>query len=185
MDSVALAYWLRPPFAITIDYGQLAAAAEIQAARAVSEELDIIHHLVTVDTIALGSGDMAGKASDSLAPATDWWPFRNQLLATLAAMKVVPLGVTKLILGTVMTDQSHRDGTPGFLERLDMLMAYQEGGIRVEAPAIGFTTVELIRTSRVPRSLLAWAHSCHRATTPCGGCRGCNKHFETLRDLDA
>jgi 7-cyano-7-deazaguanine synthase len=32
MDSVALAYWLRPDVAFTIDYGQLSAEGELRSA---------------------------------------------------------------------------------------------------------------------------------------------------------
>ena len=87
MDSISVAWWLRPALALTIDYGQLAAAAEIQAARAVCLQLEIPHEVITVDCRALGSGDMAGQPADALAPASDWWPYRNQLLITLAGMR--------------------------------------------------------------------------------------------------
>lgn len=41
MDSIALAYWLRPEVAITLDYGQKAAEAEIAAAARVAQLLRI------------------------------------------------------------------------------------------------------------------------------------------------
>ena len=84
IDSVALAFWQRPSFAITIDYGQRAAEAEIVAARQVSQELGINHEILRIDCSTIGSGDMAGAAPDAIAPVTEWWPYRNQLLVTLA-----------------------------------------------------------------------------------------------------
>lgn len=183
MDSLALAWWVRPELAITIDYGQAAASAEIAASTAIAHELALSHHILHVDTRKLGSGDMAGSPPDALAPASDWWPYRNQLLVTIAAMRAVALGTDELLLGTVSSDSAHRDGTEEFLSRIDAVMACQEGGIRVRAPAIGMSTAELIRTSQVPTHVLAWAHSCHKANVPCGNCRGCNKHFEVLRTL--
>lgn len=184
LDSVALAWWKRPEIAITVDYGQLAAAAEIEASVTICEALNIEHAVLRVDVKSLGSGDMAGVAPDSHSPASDWWPYRNQLLITLAAMKGVAMGVQRLWLGTVASDSIHSDGTPGFFKNISQLLSQQEGEIAVEAPAIGLRTVELIRRSRIPRSMLAWAHSCHKADLPCCNCRGCNKHFETLRELD-
>ncbi|QHG88233.1 7-cyano-7-deazaguanine synthase [Xanthomonas sp. NCPPB 1638] len=184
MDSIALAYWKRPILAITLDYGQLAAEAEIDASTAVAHELCMDHEIIKIDLRALGSGDMAGTNADRHAPASDWWPYRNQMLVTLAAMKAVTLGVNQLMLGMVVSDQAHRDGTVEFIDKLDVLLACQEGGLRVTAPAIGLSTSELILTSRAPRSLMALAHSCHKANVPCGQCRGCNKYFETLNRLE-
>jgi 7-cyano-7-deazaguanine synthase len=185
MDSLCVAWWKRPEMAITIDYGQLPATAEIAAATAVCRSLEIEHHIVRIDCKALGSGDMVGARPDLNAPASDWWPYRNQLLATLAAMKAISLGVTHLILGTVRSDGSHRDGTPEFVALLDQLLSMQEGHIHVECPSIHLSTSELARVSGVMPELLAWAHSCHKANVPCGDCRGCNKYFQTLQELQS
>lgn len=184
MDSTALAWWQRPQIAITINYGQRAAAAELRAARTVASRLGIDWHPVTLDARALGSGDMAGTPADPLAPASDWWPYRNQLLVTIAGMQAVRLGVGELMLGTVATDSQHADGQPAFVAGIDALMRVQEGALRVKAPAIELTTVELVLKSQIPRDLLAWAHSCHKADVACGQCRGCNKYFETWQVLD-
>jgi 7-cyano-7-deazaguanine synthase len=183
MDSLSVAWWRRPALAITIDYGQLPAAAEIEAASAICEELQIEHSVVRVDCRSLGSGDMAGQEASAHAPESDWWPYRNQLLITLAGMRALARGANELLLGTVATDASHRDGSPGFVQSMNQIMREQEGGLLVEAPAIHLSTTELVRISGVPMSLLAWAHSCHRSDVPCGACRGCNKYFNTFREL--
>ncbi|WP_431273189.1 7-cyano-7-deazaguanine synthase [Variovorax ureilyticus] len=185
MDSLSIAWWMRPEIAITVDYGQLPATAEKFAAAAVCAHLGIEHHIVEIDCRALGSGDMAGSAASEHAPASDWWPYRNQMLITFAVMKALALGAQKLLIGTVRSDGLHLDGTPGFVGAISKLVSMQEGGIVVEAPAIGLSTEELIATGRVPREFLAWAHSCHKANVPCGDCRGCNKYFSVLRAIDA
>lgn len=185
MDSLALAWWLRPDVAFTVEYGQKAAAAETEASTAICRELAIPHVILRLDARSLGSGDMAGAQPDAHAPASDWWPYRNQLLVTLTAMKAVSMGVDQLLLGTVASDCSHRDGTLEFINSMSHLLAMQEGGMTLAAPAIGMRTADLVRESRVPRSFLAWAHSCHKANVPCCNCRGCNKHFEVLQELDA
>jgi 7-cyano-7-deazaguanine synthase len=183
MDSIAIAYWKRPEIAVTVDYGQRSATAEIRAAKAVAEALGIEHHIVHADLSALGSGDMAGAATLDMAPVSEWWPFRNQMLVTLAAMKVVGLGVRRLLIGTLKTDEHHADGRPAFICGLDALLQLQEGELALEAPAIELTAVELIRKSGVTMDVLSWAHSCHVGEYACGLCRGCRKHYETLRDL--
>ncbi|EKN3402645.1 7-cyano-7-deazaguanine synthase [Yersinia enterocolitica] len=183
MDSIAIAWWKRPNVAVTLDYGQRAAEAEISAASETCRALNIEHHIIRVDCRALGSGDMAGTTADANAPASDWWPYRNQMLISLAAMKVITLGVTHLWIGTVKSDGSHLDGTVGFVSRISELMSYQEGSVVVEAPAIEFSTAGLIRESGISPGALAWAHSCHKSNIPCGSCRGCNKYFEVLDEV--
>lgn len=183
MDSVALAYWQRPNFAYTIDYGQLAAEGEIRAASEVAQQLKIAHRVIRIDCRSLGSGDMAGTAPISAAPVTEWWPFRNQLLLTLAGAKALLDGITELMAGSVKTDGTHADGRPEFFARADALFSMQEGGLRITAPALRMDTVELVRESQIPFALLAWSHSCHTAAFACGGCRGCTKHAETMRAL--
>src|SRR5690606_20037735 len=110
MDSLAIAYWLRPEVGITVAYGQRAAQAEIRAAAVICESLNIEHHIIDTNLSALGSGDMAGLSPVDLAPVPEWWPFRNQMLVTLAAMKAVTINVNKLLIGSLRTDGIHADG---------------------------------------------------------------------------
>lgn len=182
-DSVSLAYWTRPQLAITVDYGQLAAQAEIRAARAVCGTLAIEHVVLSIDCSSLGSGDMSRQDALPIAPISEWWPYRNQLLITLAAAAAVSRGACELLIGTVSTDGSHADGTRKFIDTIDNLMALQEGKLRVGAPAISLTSAQLVMTSGIPFELLAWAHSCHTSNWACGQCRGCIKHKNVLHEL--
>ena len=183
MDSIAVSYLHRPSLAITVDYGQLPAAGEIRAASAVAEELGIDHQVITVDLRPIGSGSLAGCSPMDIAPVPEWWPFRNQMLITVAAMRAITLGVTHLLIGTVQGDCAHADGRRDFVEGMDRILQLQEGGLHLEAPAIHLTAPELVRASGAPREVLAWAHSCHVAEYACGDCRGCHKHFETYEAI--
>lgn len=183
MDSYALAYQEMPDIAVTIDYGQIPAAAELRAARILTDRLGIKHIIISVDLSALGSGDLAGAPAIENAPASDWWPYRNQALITLAAMRLIPFGINRLLIATVGTDSIHLDGTKEFIRRISSLLAMQEGAMLVEAPAIDMSTVELVKQSGIPYSLLAWAHSCHTDNIACGQCRGCVKHREVVAEL--
>jgi 7-cyano-7-deazaguanine synthase len=183
MDSTAIAYWLRPEVAVTVDYGQRPAAGEIRAAQAVTNALGIEHHIIAANLSSLGTGDMAGSQPLTVAPVSEWWPYRNQMLVTLAAMKVIGLDVKRLLIGALRTDGHHVDGRPEFVEALSQLLKMQEGGLILEAPAIGMSAAELVRTSRIPMDLLAAAHSCHVGEYACGLCRGCRKHYETMKEL--
>jgi 7-cyano-7-deazaguanine synthase len=188
-DSVALAAWLRPDACLTIDYGQRPVAGEMRASKAATAALGLNWHQLRVDLSAVGSGLMHNTGDDDEvagavapgSPSPEWWPYRNQLLVSIAAAWALPRGFTELVVGSVGSDGArHRDGTADFYERLDAVVSFQEGGLRVVAPAVGMSTVELIETSGVPDRVLAYAHSCHLAEYPCGLCPGCRKHAEVL-----
>jgi 7-cyano-7-deazaguanine synthase len=183
MDSFALAWELRPHLCITIDYGQRAAQGELRASAAVCDELKLKHRILKVDCSPLGSGDMSGTPPLDLAPVSEWWPFRNQLLITFAATVALQEKISEVVIGTVANDHSHADGRTDFFKAMRALLSQQEGQITLETPAIEKTTVELCQRAQVPFHILAWAHSCHVSPVACGRCRGCNKHRECMRAL--
>lgn len=185
MDSTAIAFWKKPNIGITIDYGQRPAAAELRASAAVCAALGIEHIMARVDLSPFGSGDMAARPALSLAPRSEWWPYRNQALVTIAAMALISRDVGHLMIGTLRTDGHHADGTAEFVGHLAGLLAMQEGSMRLEAPAITFDAVELIKISGVPLDVLCWSHSCHSSDYACGECGGCRKHYRTMDAIGA
>lgn len=183
MDSTAIAFWYRPDLAITINYGHASAMGEKRAASAVASELGIDHAFLTTNIAEIGSGDLAGTKPHKDAPATEWWPYRNQFLLTVASMRCLGDGISKLMIGALRTDGFHADGTPTFISAFNDLIIMQEGELEVVAPAIHLSAAELVRESEIPRELLSWAHSCHKSDIACGNCRGCWKHQETMQEL--
>jgi 7-cyano-7-deazaguanine synthase len=185
LDSTAIAAMTRPDHCLNINYGQVAARAEERAARHIAGLLDLSFTAIQVPAGAVGSGLMT-TGTDPVLPsvrttAPEWWPFRNQLLITVAAAWGVVRGFTVVQVGTLATDGvRHADGTRAFLDAVDHLLALQEGHLRVEAPAATMTAVELLHASGVSEAVLGWTHSCHRADLPCANCPGCVKHAETL-----
>jgi 7-cyano-7-deazaguanine synthase len=182
LDSAALAAWLEPERALTIDYGQRCAGGEIEASRQVSKALGITWDVLEIDCRQIGSGLLAGTTESSFAPDEEWWPYRNQLLVSFAAAWGLARGVTEILLGCVSDDSVHADGRAPFIAAADALLAQQEGGIRVSAPAQAMTSAALLAQSGIRPGLLAWTHSCNRATTACGTCRSCVRREATLRE---
>lgn len=183
IDSIAIAAWCRPEVCLTVDYGQLPAAAEIDSAAEVCRRLGLVHDVIRVPISQLGSGVLAGRPMAEVSPYEEFWPFRNQFLLTLAAMYAVSRSLRRVLIGTVRNDNRHSDGSLAFVAQIAQLVAQQEGHITLVVPAIELTTVELVKTSNIDQSVLGWAHSCHTSVVACGHCPGCNKHFETMRDL--
>lgn len=180
IDSTAIAYWKRPAYGVTINYGQRPFKGELRASNAVCTALGIEHLVLDADLSALGSGDMAGTQPLAIAPVSEWWPFRNQLLVTIAAMGCVARDVSTLLIGTVANDAQHADGQPAFVHLIDELVAMQEGFLRVVAPAIAMTSIELVQVSKLPKEVLGFCHSCHIGDFACSWCRGCLKHLEVI-----
>jgi 7-cyano-7-deazaguanine synthase len=183
LDSTALAYWLRPSLAITIDYGQIAAPSELRAAKIISRKLGIGHEEFKIDLNAFGSGPMAGRSQNPAASTPEWWPFRNQLLITLAASIAIQRSFEELLIGSVRSDATHADGTEYFFRIADELVRMQEGGLRLRAPAAHLSTSELIKRSGAPKSLLAWSYSCNMGKIPCQRCSACKKQIYALSEI--
>lgn len=183
MDSISIAWWKRPSVAIFVNYGQCPAEAEEAASKSAAQAIGLTYEMIRADCSSLGSGDLAGRPPASMAPVREWWPFRNQLILTIAGAVAIQLGETELMIGALRTDGEHADGRPEFVERISGLMEMQEGGLRVTAPAIELSAVELVRSSGIPQSVLGWAHSCHVGNLACGQCRGCIKHYKTWEEL--
>lgn len=183
LDSTALAAWKRPSHCLVVDYGQRSAEAETRAAGIVADRLGLPLARVRVDCSVLGQGDLAGSAGSEHSRHAEWWPYRNQLLVTFAAAWALQNDHDTVWTGTILTDDRHADGTRGFYERLDDLLSYQEGGVRVSAPAGQLDCEELVTRSGVTDDVLAWTHSCHTGNLACGHCAGCRKRTGVLRTL--
>lgn len=180
LDSATLAYSRLPDLTVTVDYGQCCADAEIQASSQIAGELGLDHEVIEVDCGSLGAGTMIEEAAADRGHAPEWWPFRNQLVITLVAMDVVQRGANRLLVGAVADDQDHADGRREFFELMDLLLAFQEGKMRVEVPAIDKTTEEFVHKERPPESLLGWTHSCTSSNEACGECSSCMKRQRVL-----
>lgn len=188
MDSAALAALTRPDHTLFINYGQRPAITESKAAAAIAEGLGLPHSQISAGLSDLGRGLLASDDIPDGWPSPEWWPFRNQLLVTVgAAWAITHIALSRPVAvqtGTMKGDRErHKDGDPGFYQRLNELFAFQEGEVLVETPGIESTTEELLELSKLPDDLLAWTHSCHKADLPCLDCPGCYKREGVLANL--
>jgi 7-cyano-7-deazaguanine synthase len=183
VDSSALAYLIKPDGLLFIDYGQRPKDGEFTAANAVAASLGMRLDRLDVDCSTVGSGLLSGSRSIPGSPSPEWWPFRNQLLVTLAAAWGISRGYASIALGLVSTDSDrHADGSSTFVAAINRLLSVQEGSMRLVAPSLAMSTAELLARSPIPDSALAWTHSCHRAAIACGSCPGCLKRLRVLEE---
>lgn len=183
-DSICLTYGIKPEIAYTIDYGQTVAEREIYVSKYVCEELNIKHKIIKVDCKSLGSGTLANSENLSFSPSEEWWPYRNQLIITLALMQAIKDNIKELHLATVKSDEFHKDGTKQFYEYINKLVSFQEGEISIKCETNEFYSHELAKKYNVPLELLSIAHSCHISNTACGKCSGCIKQMRVRFELN-
>lgn len=180
IDSVALAFMKRPTLLLFIDYGQVSAQGEQRAARAAAALLNLPLREEKIDCSSLSAGELVGTEAIGLGMSTDWWPFRNQLLVTIAAPIAFSLHLRRILIAVVAGESPFADSTAGFVSQMDALLQLQEGSLRLGAPAVTWTSLELVKRSGVPGSILACSHSCLQGTWACGSCRGCQKWFRVM-----
>ena len=183
VDSICLTYGIKPEIAYTIDYGQTVAEREIYVSKYICNELEIKHVVITFDCKKLGSGSLANSLSSDISPSKEWWPFRNQLLVTLASMQAVKDSVNEIYLASVKSDNFHKDGTNEFYKLINDLLVYQEGEIKVTCPTLEYYSHELVSKYNVPITLISMAHSCHISNLACGKCSGCIKQLKVRYEL--
>lgn len=183
VDSALVACVEKPNFGIFIDYGQAPAQSERISAQHVARTLNFEMLEVVVDARSVGAGLLASTSPSFLSTQPEWWPFRNQFLITLAAMRAVQESVDELLIGTIGSDNIFRDGTKGFVERMGELLSYQEGGLRLRSPASELSQSELFQIAGAPKRMMAITHSCHRSNVACGSCRGCLKRASLFVEI--
>lgn len=176
IESTCLAYHLRPDVCLTINYGQVSARGEIAASRLVAGVLRLSHEIIEIDAADLGSGLLAGRKNRFGLP--EFWPFRNQLLISLAAMRFFSSADVYLFVGTVRSDSKHLDGALPFLRMMRKLLLYQKSDLVLEYPFARLSTESLLRSTQVPNELLGYTFSCHTGSLVCGRCPGCLKNLE-------
>jgi 7-cyano-7-deazaguanine synthase len=161
---------------VTVDYGQAAADAEIQAAASITKWLGVKHKVLTVAPYV-----DVGRPKGQTEAISIWWPFRNQLLVTLAAIATTELGASEIQIGLVKGD-IYKDCTAEFVRCMNRLLSAQERKIKLNAPARHLTTLSLLKNSSIPYDLLGITISCHVGNVPCGQCAGCSKSARVKRE---
>jgi 7-cyano-7-deazaguanine synthase in queuosine biosynthesis/nucleoside 2-deoxyribosyltransferase len=174
LDSSAIAAIEKPNRLLFVDYGQMSGSAERAAARAIATHLALPLDELEIDLTTVGAGMLVDSPPSIQETAPEWFPYRNQHLATIAASHALKCGLKSVILGLVAGDGSrHVDGRPSFVSMLDGLISQQEGGVRLVAPHIRTDPVELIAGCGLPEAIVRQTYSCHTANEACDICPGC------------
>lgn len=185
LDSLVAAYVARgehpPLLALTFDYGQRAAAREIETALRVCADLDLTHRLVKLPWLArLTPAPLADPKRD-LSAATDasvWVPARNAVFIAIAAAYAEAHDCDAIVCGfNAEEGASFPDNTPEFVARCDaMLELGARNAPKVIAPTINLTKPEIVRLGLAVGAPLHFVWSCYDAGPEhCWVCPSCRR----------
>lgn len=207
LDSTAnLAFsfeWDRPVLALTFDYGQRAAKAEIRAASAISRYYGIPHRVISLSWLgALGGSaltdqrlQLPGLAIDQLdsriaatfTAKAVWVPNRNGVLIQVAAAVAESEGAKQVIVGFNAEEAvTFPDNSTAFIEATNRALAYStSNGVRVGCYTDKKTKSEFVEDlRRLARPFpfdLIW--SCYEGgEQPCEQCESCSRLARALRE---
>jgi len=151
---------------------------EIETSASIARKLGLKHDIIRAPLIKKFGLSNPNQKRKSKKP--EFWPFRNQFIATVAAMHFSGGGAKEIWFGSVKTDTRFLDGSKMFFQLLNSLVSYQDSKVVIKAPALSLSTEELIERSKIPFSILGATFSCHRSNVACGDCPGCQKQRSVL-----
>ncbi len=194
----ARVYRLR--LAVTADYGQRAAAAEIAAAAQQAAALGVEHQGVHLPWLGAISGSALNDADTDLpqlcaselddpavAGATAvavWVPNRNGVLLMVAAAYAEALGCDAVVMGINAEEgATFSDNTPQFTEAAERLLDYSSARpLSVICPVAEMTKTQMVQTAREHGIPLTTLHSCYEAGP--GHCWECESCVRLKRALE-
>lgn len=181
--------------AITVDYRQRAAVAEMKAARAVADALGIKHRLVRLDFLAevatsaliersaqlpfLNDGqldEVAGAARSAMQRV--WVPNRNGLMIGIAASFAEALGAAEVVVGFNAEEAAtFPDNSKEFLVRMsEALRLSTLSGVRVVSPTIDMDKADIVKAGYEAGAPMEHIWSCYLGgASHCWSCESCRR----------
>ncbi|MCD1294108.1 7-cyano-7-deazaguanine synthase QueC [Methanocella sp. CWC-04] len=187
--------------AITFDYGQRAAAQEIEHAKKICGRFNVKHldielpWLKEITRTALVNrekavpepteqelDDIKGKALSTAHQV--WVPNRNGAFINIAAAYADSLEADMIICGfNAEEGATFPDNTPGFVEAINKSLEYScLKKVAVNAPVIDLDKEQIIREGAAINAPIDLSWSCYYShESPCGKCESCMRRARAFR----
>ncbi len=195
----------QPVLALTVDYGQRAAAREIEAARKMCSLYDVRHEVVALPWLgALGGSALTSASQGMPEVATQdldtrevtvesakavWVPNRNGILISVAAAYAERLDASQIVVGFNSEEAAtFPDNSIAYLEQMSRSLSYSTAnGARVHSYTAAWDKTricaELVKLERpregeAPVIPFPWdtVWSCYQGgERPCGKCESCRR----------
>jgi 7-cyano-7-deazaguanine synthase len=185
--------------ALTFDYGQRAAAAEIAAARRTSQALNVRHQAVELPWLgAITHTALVDRSASLPAPNEDalddaeraqasaaavWVPNRNGVFINVAAAFAESLGCEVVVCGfNAEEGRTFPDNTPAFAAAATAALGYSTANhVRVISPTQDLTKAEIVALGRRLGAPLEHVWSCYEVgPQPCETCESCLRFARAL-----
>lgn len=185
--------------ALTVDYGQRAARAEIEAASKIAHELDVQHEVIQIPWLGrLGGSVLTGagpipefqeerlddRVSTEASAKAVWVPNRNGVLLNIAAAYAERLAADRVIVGFNREEAAtFPDNSEAYLNAATGALAYSTANrVQISCFTTHLDKTEIIcRIGTLEREHgrpFPWKHvwSCYQAgPIPCGVCESCQR----------
>lgn len=175
---------------LTFDYGQLAAAKEIENAAAICKKFGLEHQVVPLPWYRNFKGALTGKRVlptplmndlDDLKKSREtsrsvWVPARNMVFLSIAAAFAENFQLDSIVVGFDAEEAAtFPDNTPEFIQLFDRTMEY--GTLNhptIYSPLIDLDKEGIVRLGLEISAPLEFSWSCYTSDpVPCGVCESC------------
>lgn len=196
LDSgTALAMWRQRArgvvLALTVDYGQRAAAAELRVSRALAERFSVAWQAVELpwlgelarragSALVVGGGELPRRTiaapGDASSAAAVWVPARNVVLLAVAAAHAEAHAAESVVTGFNREEAAtFADNTPEFVAAMNAALGLgTRSGVEVVSPTQHLTKSEIVAAARSNGLQREDFWSCYGGgVAPCGGCESC------------
>jgi 7-cyano-7-deazaguanine synthase len=181
--------------ALTVDYGQRAAAREVDAARRIAARLGVPHRVVALPffrelgggalldaTLELPRPDAAtlDRGGRAVAESADrvWVPNRNGVFIEVAAAFAESLGADTVVVGFNREEAAtFPDNSQEYLAAVNGALHFStRGRVALASPTAALDKVEIVRAGAKCGAPLDLIWPCYEGgADPCGTCESCQR----------
>jgi 7-cyano-7-deazaguanine synthase len=186
---------------LTFDYGQRAAAIEIENAAAICSKFGCDHHVIPLPWYRAFSGALTGNDELPAPSASDldnlerseesarivWVPARNMVFLSIAAAFAEEHGLEHIVVGFDAEEgATFPDNTPEFMELFDRVMEYGTmNHPTIFAPLTDLDKEGIVRLGFKIQAPMEYSWSCYTAgPLPCGICESCMRRKRAFSIVD-
>ena len=176
IDSAVLLYMLLSKgirvYPLFVDYGHKASKAEEKAVVTILDMLKLSTKVIRLKELRFLSPHVRGLKKNSF-----YYPYRNVLFITLAAMYAYALGSNSIFIGlssTYLQRASFPNATEDFVSKMNELLGMYGHGVKVYAPLIGVEKSVIVRIGNKLGVPFHLTYSCYYGgEVHCGKCPAC------------
>jgi len=178
-----------PLFALTFDYGQLAAKMEIESSRKICKVLKIKHKVVKVpffkefDTLLMLRSDRKLNSKEFRDIENLWVPNRNALFINIAACYAEYYGASLIISGFNKEEaREFPDNKPQFVAAINHSLMYSTlKRVKVRSYVSDYTKSQIYKIGLKYKAPLKYIYVCYLGEKKmCGACASCKKLLKCL-----